>query len=237
MRVIQVYARIYGRCLARAAVGMRRNPWTLLLPVAVWTGMLVAQSFLGGLGILSGLATALALSALFSSYLHFVGEIVSEARVKVAELAKSFGSYFWAVINVGFVVWVVEWLMSLALARNRQALAIMMIVRFAEFVLLNATPEVIYLRGTYGGLATVQRTFDFIVANWIEWFIPNLALGAAFWWGVPLLVGLGVPVPFVGVAVGALFHFVMAFRGFLFEVLDSSSHRQRMYRFAARDDA
>ena len=237
MRVILVYARIYGRSLARALASVRRNPWTLLLPVVVWTGMLVAQTFVGGLGFLSGIASALALSALFSSYLYFVGEVVSEARVSIAELGKSFGSYFWAVINVGFVVWVIEWLMSLALARNRQAVAIMMIVRFAEFVLLNATPEVIYLRGTYGGLATVQRSFNFVQANWIEWFIPNLAVGAAFWWGVPFLVGIGVPLPIVGVGVGALFHLVMVFRGFLFEVLDSTSHRQRMFRFTTRDDS
>lgn len=233
MRVLTVYARIYSRSLARAATAVKRSPWTLLLPVAVLTGMLLAQSFVSGLGLFAGLASALALSALFSSYLYFVGELVSEARVSVSELGKSFGSYFWAVINVGFVVWLVELLMSLAFARSPKANAIMLIVRFAEFVLLNAVPEVIYRRGTYGGMATIQRTITFVQANWIEWFIPNLVVGAAFWWGGPFLTGLGVPAVVVGVAGGALFHLVMVFRGFLFEALDSTSHRQRMYRYTA----
>jgi hypothetical protein len=237
MRLIAVYAHIYGRALTRAVTSVKRSPWTLLLPVVVWTGMLLAQTFVSGLGFLSGIASALALSALFSSYLYFVGELVSEARVSVAELGKSFGSYFWAVINVGFVVWVVEWLMSLALARSRQAAAIMIIVRFAEFVLLNAAPEVIYLRRTYGGMATVQRTITFVQANWIEWFIPNLAFGAAFWWGVPFLAQIGIPTPVIGVVIGALFHLIMVFRGFLFEALDSTSHRQRMYRYSATSDS
>ncbi len=97
MSVILVYGRIYGACLTRAVRAIGRSPWTLLLPVALWIGILLAQSFLGGLGFLSGIVSALALSALFSSYLYFVGELATDARVTVGELGRSFGSYFWAV--------------------------------------------------------------------------------------------------------------------------------------------
>ena len=51
-------------------------------------------------------------------------------------------------------------------------------------ILLNAAPEVIYQRGSRGGLETVQRSVRFLQANWIEWGIPNLLI-LAVWWFVP----------------------------------------------------
>jgi hypothetical protein len=231
MSVLVVYARLYAACARRAVQAVGKSSWTLLLPVAVWSAMLVAEEFLSGLGLISGIVLALALSAIFSSYLYFVGELTNLARVHVVELKQSFGAYFWAVLNLGFVVWVIELLLNLALARSPNHDVVVAIVHFAEFVLLNAAPEVIYLRHSYGGLATVQRSVSFIQVNWIEWFIPNLALGAAFFYGVPALGRTGVPLIAVGVAAGALFHLAMVFRGQLFLELDSSSHRQRMFKY------
>ncbi len=241
MSVILVYGRIYGACLTRALRAIGRSPWTLLLPVALWIGIFLAQSFLGGLGFLSGIISALALSALFSSYLYFVGELATDARVSLSELGKSFGSYFWAVVNLLFVVWVVQLLVDFGLARSPQAGAIRLIVYFAAFVLLNAAPEVIYLRNTYGGVATAQRSITFIQANWIEWFLPNVALGALFYFGLPALAQLlyvalppsaaGATPLLLGVAAGAVFHVAMVFRGFLFQELDTTSHRQRMFKY------
>ncbi|HZH04706.1 MAG TPA: hypothetical protein VEY30_13050, partial [Myxococcaceae bacterium] len=99
-------------------------------------------------------------------------------------------------------------------------------------VLLNAAPEVIYQRGTYGGLATIQESVSFLQANWLEWLLPNLVLGGALyavWAYMPLagLVGL-VATTALG---GALLHVGMLFRGHLFGELVGSSHRQRMFRY------
>jgi hypothetical protein len=231
MTVLLVYLRLYAGCLRRALAGITKSPWTLLLPMALLAVGLVASQLLGAAGLIGGLLLALLLDALVAGYLYVVGEVVSDARVRVTELQRSFGPYFWAVLNLFFLVWIVELLLSMALQRNPQALYIQLIVRFAAFVLLNATPEVIYQRHTYGGVATVQRSISFIHANWIEWFIPNLALGAAAYFGAPYLLGLGVPALLVSVVAGALLHLVMVFRGHLFAELDSSSHRQRLFKY------
>lgn len=234
MTIFVVYARLYLACLVRAARAIKKSPWTLLLPMAVSGTMLLATTFLSGLGFLSGIATTLAFSALFSSYLYFVGGLVTDARVRLAELSRSFGPYFWDIINLGFVVWVLELLLGFVLARNPQSAIVLAIVHFAEFVLLNVAPEVIYIRHTYGGMATVQTSIRFIHENWIEWFIPNLILGAAFYYGIPVLLQRGVPFVVIGLTAGALFHLVMVFRGCLFTELDASSHRQRMYKYRAQ---
>jgi hypothetical protein len=234
MNVVTVYSRLYAGCLKRALGAIRKSPWTLLLPMAVWAAALVAQQFLSGLGFLSGVATALALSALSASYLYFLGELQSDARVSIRELGRSFGPYFWAVANLGFVVWVLDYLLGMALMRNPQAGVIFLIVYLAELVLLNAAPEIIYIRHTYGGLATVQHSIRFIHESWIEWFLPNIVLGAGFYYGLTALAGVGVPDPVVGVVAGAVFHVAMVFRGHLFAELDTSSHRQRMFKYRSR---
>src|SRR5262249_55552383 len=107
------------------------------------------------------------------------------------------------------------------------------LLALAAVILLNAAPEVIYQRGSYGGLETVQRSIRFLQANWIEWGIPNLAI-LAIWWYLPRypLASLGVLGTIITeVVFGALLHLVMVFRGHLFAALDGTSHRQRMYRY------
>jgi len=234
MSVLVVYGRLYAACIGRAARSIRKSPWTLLLPAVYLAAIVLAGRLLGGLGLLAGILSTLAVSALFASYLYFVGELAADARVHVAEVGRSFAPYFWATVNLGFVVWIVELLLGFALARNPQAAVLLAIVHFAEFVLLNAAAEVIYTRHTYGGLATVQRTIAFIHENWIEWFIPNLALGAAFYYGLPALAAAGVPDLVLGIVVGAVFHLAMVFRGVLFAELDSSAHRQRMFKYRSQ---
>ena len=229
--LLVVYIRLYTACVAHALTAVRKSPWTLLLPIALWAALLVAERLLAGFGFLAGLALWLAMAALVSSYLYFVSELTAHARVSVQELKRSMGAYFWAVVNLMFILWLVELLLGLALARSPGGQGIFLFWRLAAFVLLNATPEVIYRRGTHGGIATIAKSVQFIQTNWIEWFIPNVAFGAVFYLGVPALTARGVPLLAVAALAGALLHLVMVFRGALFIELDSSSHRQRMFKY------
>ncbi len=231
MALLVVYTRLYAACFGKALSAIGQSPWTLLLPMALFAALLLATGLLGRAGILGGLLVSLAMDALLSCYLYFVSELVAGARVQLAELKKSFGAYFWAILNLMFVVWIAEFMLGAVLQRNPQAEVIYMMVRFAVFVLLNATPEVLYTRGTYGGLATIQGSISFIHANWIEWFVPNLAFGALFFFGVGWLDDVGLPTAVISILAGAALHLVMVFRGFLFRELDGSSHRQRMFRW------
>ena len=232
MNVLRVYLGLYATCVARAAKGVRRNPWTLLLPAAMavawqWIRYFTAIPFLG----------AIVLSGFFSCYLYFLGECVHGSPVSLRELRVSVTRFIWPVLAVLFVLWVAGLLLGAVLARNPNAPFIYRCIRLACFVLLNAVPEVLYLRGIYGGLATAEHSLRFIQENWIEWFAPNLPLLALAWFGVDI-IGLLLSIQLspnlvvllvVGVG-GALFHFYMVFRGCLFEELATSSHRQRMYR-------
>jgi len=239
MKIFFVYARLYGECLRKAMAAIRKNPWTLLLPVVLLFAYRNISELLGPLrvidrlGLIGGILMVLVVAALISCYLYFTGEVVSQSRVRVSEFGRSIGTYLWAVVNLGFVVWVARLLLSLALRANpRAAGTAELLLLLASFILLNPAPEIIYARGTYGGLATVQRSIAFVQQNWIEWFVPNLPLAALALILVSMLDQLDAPVAWAAqIPIGAFYHVAMVFRGHLFLALDGSTHRQRMFRY------
>jgi hypothetical protein len=236
MNVLTVYLRIYADAFQQALTGIRKNAWTLLLPIGLMFGWGITSRVLAsiglGSGLVGGIVLGLLLCAVISCYLYFLGEVVAKSRVKLDEFGRSVRAYFWSVANVFFVYWIASLVIEVLVPRPQQA-ALSQLLWWAAVILLNAAPEVIYQRGSYGGLETVQRSVRFLQANWIEWGIPNLLVVGAWHllrqYPLPPLGILGAIL--VPVLEGALVHLVMVFRGHLFAALDGTSHRQRMYRW------
>ncbi len=236
MSFVSVYLRLYGDCARKASAGIGHNAWTLLLPMA----LVVAMTFAGAivsrlpLGFIGGFLLGFAGIAALSSYLYFVSEIVTTGRVHLAELRQSFVRLFWPVMGVGFVVWIARLLLGFALASNPNAGTLLLLFELLVLLLVfvNPTPEVICQRGMSSGLATLQHSFQFIQENWIEWYLPNVLLGAGVWFLLGALSALGFAGPIaVALAAGAALHWVMVFRGHLYLALAGSTHRQRMFRY------
>jgi len=236
MNVASIYARLYLDCARRTLASISHAPWTLLLPMALFLAWVVAVGLASQLGIVGGIALGLALAALGSCYLYFLGELVANSKVRLGEFRKSIGAYFWSVVNVMFVYWVASLVLGAVLRGSPQAESADIALRLVALVLLNAVPEVIYQRHTYGGLATIQRAIQFLQANWLEWGIPNVVLLGALYVllreGGDLLYPLGYPGwVLLSVGFGGLVHLLAVFRGHLFAELDGTSHRQRMFRY------
>lgn len=235
MKFVLVYLRLYGACLGNAFAALAKNVWTLLLPMGLAVGFFFLALLVSPLGALAGgLIMSLVKSAAFSVYTFFLSEVVAKARASLSDFKASIGAYFWSWVNLFFVLWIVDLLLSRTVAMNPNGVAILQVVSFMELVVLNAAPEIIYLKRSYGGLETIQRSFAFLQENWIEWFVPNgLVLGGLWLFlragGLELFGMLG-SIGFLLLA-GAAFHVLMVFRGFVFEALDGSTHRQRMFRY------
>ncbi len=233
MKVLTVYLRIYADAFRQALTGIRKNAWTLLLPIGLLEANQLATGLvLGALGRLGSFVVWAVWAAAVSCYLYFLGEVVSKSRVKLDEFGRSIGAYFWSVANLFFVYWIASLVIELMVPGPQRAVFSQLLF-LAAVILLNAAPEVIYQRGSHGGLETVQRSVRFLQANWIEWGIPNLLVLAA-WYYLPRypLAELGLLGSIItNVVEGALVHLVMVFRGHLFAALDGTSHRQRMYRW------
>ncbi len=235
MSAVGIYLKLYADCVKRTGRGLSKNPWVLLLVPALSVAFGVGATLLGPLGLVGGIMLSLLRAALVSAYLYFLGETVAESKTGLHELKLAFGRYFWSVVSVGFVVWIASFFINPLVSRHPKGGLIMLGIYFLAFVLLNATPEAIYQSGARTGLQTFGKSLEFIQANWIEWFIPNLLLLAAGYFTWPFFAAALDPLGMVGAigaaAVGgALLHVLMVFRGHLYRELDGTSHRQRMYR-------
>lgn len=231
MNVVLVYSRLYIDCLRRAFTSVRKNPLTLFLPAIVLVCFQLISLIAGRLGFLGGILISLAFDALASCYLYFLGEVVANSSISLKEWRNSLMAYFWSIINVNFVIWIATMVLSAVLRSVPNGAVLMSALYLVAVVALNAAPEVIYQKGTYGGLATMQASLGFIQENWIEWLLPSLFLLAGFYYLMPWLLGFGF-LSLIGVAIaGALIHLTMVFRGHLFETLSTSSHRQRIFKF------
>jgi hypothetical protein len=226
--------RLYWDCLRRAVKGVLKSPWTLMLPVAYLGIVMVAGMLLAPLGIVGGFLVGIISDLCTSSFLYFVAQAVLSSPSRPSEMKRSFIAYFWPVVSFGFVMWFVMSMLRYALAANPNGGVIQLGILAIAAVLLNAVPEVIYQKGDVSGLAIIAASVRFIQEHWIEWFVPNVALGAALY-GVTMLL-LRVPfglflVPIVG---GALIYVATTFRGVLFHELETTSPYQRRMRYRAR---
>ena len=239
-----VYARIYGKALVDALGVIGRNPWTLLLPSAlflVWTLVMSLFALLFGgdpvSGFIGGFIVASIRAGLLSVYSYFLAQMVGRQtlRLTVDELRSSIGAYFFNWISFFFLIFLVSLGFEIATKNNPEGQTLVMILFILGQILLNTVPETIYLKGTGSGMDTVQRAFSFFQESWIEWLVPNSLLIAAstlfFLFGSALFTLIpfgGVLIPLFG---GALLHLFAVFRGFLYELLDGSTHRQRMFKY------
>jgi hypothetical protein len=230
------YLRLYARCLALGLQGIAKNAWTLVLPMGLFVAYLLLLGPVSLLGPLAGMFMRLALYLAFSSYLYFAAGTVANQKVDLSDLKKSFVTYFWSLMGLFFVLWIVEIILGAVLGQNPNRAVILRGVDLIAFIVLNPAPEIIYLKGTRGGMDTISNCVKFIQENWIEWFIPNLLVGFAGYLVFSRLELLPLPVTIVLALVGgALFHVLMVFRGHLFQALDGSTHRQRMFKYGKKN--
>ena len=133
------------------------------------------------LGMLGGFILVAANALVIGATLSLLEQVVSGSRkVRWRDIPRSAGQYFWDVISVGFMVGLPLLVLQMALQANPYRPVLTMAVFFLVFVLLNPVPEVIY-QGRQGSAIDVLRaSYEFIVENWIEWFLPLAMILAPF---------------------------------------------------------
>ena len=221
---------IYRRAFARGGALAVRN-WPVLLSVFAYAGILFLGGYLAAfLGLVGGFLMSLLFAACASSFLYLVEMIVRTNRVTWEDFTRSFGAYLWDVVGVSFALWLFWFVATPFLHQLPQGHVAVLAIQLVLVVLFNAVPELIYL-GHSGLVDLLARSYQFIAANWIEWFPPNLLLiaGMELLWRMPL--GEGAPFLLLRVALVSLFlYFDMVVRGFLFIELDGTTRRARLFR-------
>ena len=212
----------------------------------------MAARLLGGLGIMGGLLLSLVAAACGSGYLYLLLQAVRGLPLRFDDLRRGFSALFGDVISVMFALWIIGLILSIFVrGAGHNGRAIIAMIGLAMAFLLNPVPELIYL-GRSRSFDLLLDSARFMFANPLVWFLPNLLFAvillaptgalAVSHPGELLLVFSQVFSP-AGVATifGALpiwtfpllllfVHYVMVFRGLLFEALTSGGSRRRAWQ-------
>jgi len=154
-----------------------RGWMTIVAVVAFLFLLLVAQQIAAPLGMAGGFLLGAVNALLVGATLSLIEQGVSFARaITIRDIFDSFGHYFWDVIGVGFVLWIPVMALDMGTQQNPNGQLISFAVMLLIFILLNPAPEIIYQVPHDSPLDVFKRAYDFVLENWIEWFLPIAVL-------------------------------------------------------------
>lgn len=181
--------RLYQGTL-RATIRSFLQSWVIAIAVVLFAiVMIAAVSVASLLGMLGGFLLGAVNAILIGATLSLVEQVVvTRRRVGFEDIWSSFGQYFWDVVGVGFVLWVPLMLLERGMAGNPNGPVLVAAVFFLLFLVLNPAPEIIYQVRHDSPLDVIRRSYEFVVENWIEWFLPLAIVLAPF--GLPFVFGV-----------------------------------------------
>jgi hypothetical protein len=191
-------------------------------------------------GIVGGILLALAFQACVSSGLYLIENIVRIGRTNFDDFIKGFTVYLWELLLIAFILWIPMRLAAVALAGVPNGWLVFLLIQIGLYVVLNPLPEFIYQTRT-SGLDLIGASYNFIVENWLEWFLPNILLTVAGYYVLEALDLLAYGTPaflrrfVLAFGFGLCLTYFMVFRGFLFNELHGTTRRGRVFRYNARN--
>ena len=152
--------------------------WVIIVAVIGFLFLLLlAQQIAAPLGMAGGFLLGAVNALLVGATLSLIEQAVSYARtITIKDVLDSFGHYFWDVIGVGFVLWLPLMALDMGTQQNPNGPLISYAVMLLIFILLNPAPEIIYQVPHDSPLDVFKRAYDFVLENWIEWFLPMVVL-------------------------------------------------------------
>ena len=172
---------LYRQAFLATWRSLTRN-WLLVPAVIILTAVMYAATGLAmGLGMLGGLLLGAANAFVVGAFLGLLEQAVMSARPMVwRDLWDVAGGYFWDVITIGFIVWVPLQILELGMQANPYGPAIVSAVFLLLFILLNPVPELVYQSRAGASLEILKDSYEFVLENWIEWFLPLVVVLAPF---------------------------------------------------------
>jgi hypothetical protein len=168
---------LYRQALRKTGQSLLRGWITIVAVIAFLFLLILAQRIAAPLGIAGGFLLGAVNALLVGATLSLVEQSISYARVlTVKDVFESFGHYFWDVIGVGFILWLPIMALDMGTQNNPNGQLISYAVMLLIFILLNPAPEVIYQIRHDSPVDVFKRAYDFVLENWIEWFLPMALL-------------------------------------------------------------
>ena len=135
--------------------------------------LMLATQIASPLGMVGGFLLGAVNALLVGATLSLIEQSMSHARaLTVRDILGCVGHYFWDVIGIGFILWLPLMALDLSLQTNPFGQLLSYAVLLLLFLLLNPAPEIIYQVRHNSPLEVLKTSYEFVLDNWIEWFLP-----------------------------------------------------------------
>src|SRR4026207_1247479 len=168
---------LYRQALWKTWQSLLRGGVIIVAVIGFLFLLLLAQQIAAPLGMAGGFLLGAVNALLVGATLSLIEQAVSYARtITIKDVLDSFGRYFWEVFGVGFVLWLPFMALDMGTQQNPNGPLISYAVMLLIFILLNPAPEIIYQVPHDSPLDVFKHAYDFVLENWIEWFLPMVVL-------------------------------------------------------------
>ncbi|WP_455378449.1 hypothetical protein [Petrachloros mirabilis] len=164
---------LYRKALRKTWQSLLRGWITIVAVIGFVFLLMVAQKIAVPLGIAGGFLLGAVNALLVGATLSLIEQSIAYARtLTIKDVFDSFGHYFWDVIGVGFVLWIPLMVLDMGTQANPNGIFLSYAMMLLIFILLNPAPEVIYQVRHDSPLEVIKKSYEFVLENWIEWFLP-----------------------------------------------------------------
>lgn len=204
--ILRATLQLYHGAL-RATIQSFIRSWIIAVAVVLFAGVMVlATSLVAPLGLMGGFFLGAVNALLVGSTLGLIEQaVLSARRLGFQDIRDSFGRYFWDVIGLGFILWVPLMLLERGMEANPNGPFLAAAIFLLLFILLNPAPEVIYQVRHDSPLDVIRESYEFVIENWIEWFLPLAVVvapfGFSFFFGISGRLGRGAGLDFFQVLI------------------------------------
>ena len=189
----------------------------------------------GPIGKFGGIITVIVESAIISSYLFVLQNVLNYGRFRIRDIKNGFTYYLWKIYGVIFLIFILNLILSLLSNLIGSGIIwLSAIIYIGGLIFLNPLPETIYIK-SLDTWESVQYSIEFIKENWFNWLVPNfiflvILLTLSFRsFGLRILLFRirGGILTYIITAV--LISIIMIYRGHLYKILSGSTARKRQF--------
>ena len=172
-RILTETLTLYRSAFRKTGESIVRGWVTIVAVVGFGFLLMLATQIASPLGMVGGFLLGAVNALLVGATLSLIEQSISHTRaITFHDILGSVGHYFWDVIGIGFILWLPLMALDLSMQTNPYGQLLSYAVLLLIFLLLNPAPEIIYQVRHGSPLEVLKTSYEFVLENWIEWFLP-----------------------------------------------------------------
>jgi hypothetical protein len=172
-RILTEMLALYQNAFRKTGESLVRGWMTIVAVVGFGFLLVLATQLAAPLGMVGGFLLGAANALLVGATLSLIEQSISHARaLTIRDILGSVGHYFWDVIGIGFILWLPLMALDMSIQTNPFGQLLSYGALLLIFLLLNPAPEIIYQVRHDSPLDVFKTSYEFVLENWMEWFLP-----------------------------------------------------------------